>query len=534
VTFCYAVTNTPAFELLGVAISDDGFGAIGTIASLGAGATEGDSHGYHAYDDSVHQGSAQGVDPFGNVRTCSPDDAAVNVVWPGIDVDKTVRPAGGSCPGADSATVLAGTEVVYCYEVTNTGDTAVYAVELEDDVLGFIGAIPVLASGASQTLSSGPVAIYDDVTNVVDASGRDEFGYPVSARDIAIVDALAADLRVVKTAPRVLNREETDRLTYTIVVSNVGDATAEGVVLVDPLPEDLTFLSATTSRGDLCAFADGVVTCQLGDLDPGDSVTVTIEGQVEILFGRLENEACAETPTPIRNPRDDCDDATTWVAPGDTRTIGAYGTHPRLVEQCLEVNGGAIDLGFVVLRNEAEDDDVDATVGGDDDCVVENNLDLAMGVLNANPEQMNDGTHRSYLESARMRATRQVLAAICNETLLGTEGGLDLDAAVAILAGDDADAIAALISITSLFNQSGDLIGLDPGVELGPADSSFPWDDPTDPYDPDDLAATCEPPAPPPATSSRVWDPKCGLGTELVLVLPYLMGLARRRRSARA
>jgi hypothetical protein len=155
----------------------------------------------------------------------------------------------------------------------------------------------------------------------------------------------------------------------------------------------------------------------------------------------------------------------------------------------------------VELRDEAFDDEIDSTIGPDYDSKAETGLELAMGLLKANPAKLLDGTKRARIWSVRVMAGRQVLAAVCNETWLGTDSGLDLDAAVATLAGTEVDAILALNDLFASFNEAGD--ALPSPFPAGPADPRFAGDDPTDPW--------------------------CGLGAELVLVLPPAMWWRRRR-----
>jgi uncharacterized repeat protein (TIGR01451 family) len=62
------------------------------------------------------------------------------------------------------------------------------------------------------------------------------------------------------------------RLTYQVTVRHNGYAQATHVRLVDALPEQVTFVSATPNQGT-CSEAAGVVTCDLGDLTPGASST---------------------------------------------------------------------------------------------------------------------------------------------------------------------------------------------------------------------------------------------------------------------
>jgi uncharacterized repeat protein (TIGR01451 family) len=88
-------------------------------------------------------------------------------------------------------------------------------------------------------------------------------------------DRPAANLAVEKSdSPDPVSRGGT--LTYSILVTNLGPGTASSVQLTDQLPEAVRFVSANTTAGT-CAEADGVVTCTLGDLASGNSLTVTID-----------------------------------------------------------------------------------------------------------------------------------------------------------------------------------------------------------------------------------------------------------------
>ncbi len=57
---------------------------------------------------------------------------------PTISLDATVGTTPGACATTDTLTVTAGTEVYYCYEVTNTGTIAVTSHDLSDTVIGTI------------------------------------------------------------------------------------------------------------------------------------------------------------------------------------------------------------------------------------------------------------------------------------------------------------------------------------------------------------------------------------------------------------
>ncbi|GII82165.1 hypothetical protein Ssi03_01550 [Sphaerisporangium siamense] len=85
---------------------------------------------------------------------------------------------------------------------------------------------------------------------------------------------------------------------YTLTVRNDGPAPAREVVVRDPIDERLEFRSATPSS---CGYRAGTLTCGLGRLDVGESVTFEWRGRVapDTPDGYvLHNVAKVSTPTP--------------------------------------------------------------------------------------------------------------------------------------------------------------------------------------------------------------------------------------------
>src|SRR5258708_38141665 len=64
-------------------------------------------------------------------------------------------------------------------------------------------------------------------------------------------------------------------LTYTCSVTNLGPQNALNVILTDPLPPGVNYVSASCTVGSIANVA-GTVTCHLGNLLPGATASATI------------------------------------------------------------------------------------------------------------------------------------------------------------------------------------------------------------------------------------------------------------------
>jgi hypothetical protein len=116
----------------------------------------------------------------GGEEVTDQDDHVVSVITPAISIDKTVS----------DGSVTPGTTVTYTYVVRNIGDTTLFGISVDDDVLGHIGDISVLEAGASETLTATFTVGSSPVTNVGTASGEDVLGETVTDTDDASVNVI--------------------------------------------------------------------------------------------------------------------------------------------------------------------------------------------------------------------------------------------------------------------------------------------------------------------------------------------------------
>jgi uncharacterized repeat protein (TIGR01451 family) len=120
----------------------------------------------------------------------------------------------------------------------------------------------------------------------------------------------AADLNVTKTdSADPVSRGST--LTYTIIVTNQGLETATDVLLTDALSKSVRFVAVTATAGS-CSESRGIVTCTLGDIPSGGSVTVTIDVTAK-QRGTVINMVQVSTSSPDANSANNTDTEETVI-----------------------------------------------------------------------------------------------------------------------------------------------------------------------------------------------------------------------------
>jgi len=108
----------------------------------------------------------------------------LDVLHPAITITKTPDPVSVSGSGI----------VTYTYVVTNSGDTQLTNVTVDDDILGVVGVIATLDPGASVTLTKQTLITPSSPTvNVGTATGSDRLGTQVSAKATASVTVVLAE-----------------------------------------------------------------------------------------------------------------------------------------------------------------------------------------------------------------------------------------------------------------------------------------------------------------------------------------------------
>ena len=121
------------------------------------------------------------------------------------------------------------------------------------------------------------VAIDDDGLNGPDATNTDNLD-----SDETPINAAPNYTVVIDDSQSSVLPGET--VSYTIVVTNVGDQVGTGVIVNDNFPIDILTNVTAGNRGIVDGGA-GTVTWNVGDLAPGESVVLTMSGQNPSDFG---------------------------------------------------------------------------------------------------------------------------------------------------------------------------------------------------------------------------------------------------------
>jgi uncharacterized repeat protein (TIGR01451 family) len=229
-----------------------------------------------------------------------------------------------SVSGADVSVTKTGppfvattANVTYSVTVANAGPAAAASVSLSDPLptgttfvsltqgTGPAFACTTPAAGANGTITctiaslpSGASATFSIVVNVsAGASGTitntatvtTTTPDPVASNNSSTTATIApgaADLSVTKTAG---TPNPTGNITFSIVVTNLGPAIGQGVVVTDVLPGGTTFVSVASTQGSCTT--GSTVTCAIGTLPVGGSATITLVVTI------LSNAVVANTAT---------------------------------------------------------------------------------------------------------------------------------------------------------------------------------------------------------------------------------------------
>ncbi|WP_035456984.1 DUF7507 domain-containing protein, partial [Algoriphagus terrigena] len=296
ITYTITVENTGNLTLENVAVTDPLTGLDETIDVLIPGQVEVYTTTYTTTQADLDAGSipntasAAGQTTQGEDVSDSDNELVTGQQSASIEVVKT------SSPKFFNA---AGEVITYTIEVTNTGNVTLDEVELVDPLTNFVKLVGTMAPGETQTFTTTYTLTQADVdnTNLVNtatATGLSPSDEEVSDTDNARIYVFGTPaIEIEKTADPLTFDEAGETITYTLVVTNIGNVTLTDVTVVDPL----------TGTDELVD--DGV-------LDPTESKTVTLTydaTQDDLDQGFITNIATATGVDPDDETVEDSDDA---------------------------------------------------------------------------------------------------------------------------------------------------------------------------------------------------------------------------------
>ena len=290
--------------------------------------------------------------------------------------------------------VLAGANITYTAVVTNNGPataTTVTAVDtipanttFSSDIVpsGWTCVVnattvscsnPSMAANATSTFTfvftvTAGTAPGTVITNSVTVGSA--VSDPTSSNNTAtttdtVTSPSQADLSISKSgAPEPVNQGDT--LTYTLTVANNGPASADNVVVTDPLPAAVTYQSSSATQGT-CSQGGGTVTCNIGTMSNGQIVTITISVTATTFSASSYAVNTATVSSTTSDPNSSNNSSTfnsTIIAPNVVQLI-YFEARPRAegVSQAGSQRGGVLlewrtreetrNLGFNIYREDA-------------------------------------------------------------------------------------------------------------------------------------------------------------------------------------
>jgi len=229
---------------------------------------------------------------------------------------------------ADSATVVPGQQASWTVTVVNNGPSAASQVSLTDIAPTGLTGVTVTGPGGPLTCPAGTCSLGDllpgngnaitlTVSGLLDAGFADPTLANTASVSSPTTDPVTGNKSATSTTPVVGSADlavtkvgTADEVTagsaigWTVTVTNNGPSVARQVTVSDPTPTGVTGLTATPSTGSCAA---GV--CDLGDLAPGETVTIAVVGTVEAnATAPVSNTASVTSDTP--DPQGDNNSAT--------------------------------------------------------------------------------------------------------------------------------------------------------------------------------------------------------------------------------
>ena len=348
------MTNTGNVTLASVAVNDPSAGSVTCPTPASPGLAPGDSETCTADQPvtvtqaDIDAGSvsdtatATGTDTNGNESPSSaPSTIAVPATprVPAVSLIKVAAAANG-----DTTDISDGEQVQYFYLVTNTGNVDLTSLAVSDNKVSTVNcpapAAPGLAPGDSETCTGTYTASAQDaanniITNTASVTGKDAAGDTSQAATASVTipsTSPAPSVVIDKNASVTPSADQDsvqigDQISYSYVVTNIGNVNLSSVAVDDPVGGSVTCpslpVAGLTPGASVTCTADNAHTVTQSDIDAGsvtDSATAigtaTVNGNTftsppspasSVVIPALENPSVSMSKSAAVTPAADQD-----------------------------------------------------------------------------------------------------------------------------------------------------------------------------------------------------------------------------------
>ncbi|WP_409184209.1 hypothetical protein F9C11_07780 [Amycolatopsis sp. VS8301801F10] len=283
-TFTLTVTNAGDTELRDIQVADPAVPeCVKRLGTLAPQATQTYSCARTATDDLTSDATVTGTDPSGRPVTANAS-AHLDVIHPAVQLTQTVAPT----------QVREGDQVTFTLTVRNSGDIPLAKVSIVDEKTpGCARDFPALAAGEEQRYTCTAQAGRDGYSNIAKVTATDPIGGPVTATADAAFTVVHPGLTLTKTVHGGPFREG-DPVTFTITVTNTGDAPLTAVKVTDqgPCAKTLDTLAPKTNKAYDCTLpapADDAVSTAHATGNPpvGPPLTASADAHLDVIHPAL-------------------------------------------------------------------------------------------------------------------------------------------------------------------------------------------------------------------------------------------------------
>ncbi|WP_426626312.1 beta strand repeat-containing protein [Leifsonia sp. McL0607] len=311
ITYTFHVTNTGNVPINNIAIQEGTFSGTGslspitcTITVIAPAGTTDCTATYQATQADIDSGqitndaTVTGDDPTGDPVTSTPANSIVTTPsTPALTLTKTANP---------TTVTAAGQNVVYTFQVSNTGNTTITSIGITETAFTGTGTLPAptcvvttLAPGESTQCTTTYTTTAADlgaatIDNTAVATGQDPSASTVTSPDasavVTVTPAVAA-LTLTKTANPTSVSAAGDTITYTFHVTNTGNVPINNIAI-----QEGTF----SGTGSLSP-----ITCTITVIAPAGTTdcTATYQAtQADIDSGQITNDATVTGDDPTGDP----------------------------------------------------------------------------------------------------------------------------------------------------------------------------------------------------------------------------------------